>query len=129
MSKILFIIEIGGFPLKINELKDAGHEIELIGNMRKGISLLKKFRPDVVVAEFQYTSQFRDRDSNLDTILTQIVSHSPHTQLIALVEQEQQVHFERLKSRFDNIHGELYFPFEESDLTKAVLSLVDPQSN
>ncbi|MCW8963579.1 MAG: hypothetical protein OQL16_07260 [Gammaproteobacteria bacterium] len=127
MSKILFVIEIGGFPLNFDELINAGHEVEYINSMRKAIPLLKKFQPDVMVAEFQYTSQFRDRDSNLDTIMTQVVSRSPHTHVIALVEEEQQSHFERLKSRFDNIRDQLYFPFEGADLNNAIINLLHKQ--
>ena len=127
MSKILFVIELGGFPLKLDDLISAGHEVEYLNSMRKAISLLKSFQPDIVVAEFRYTSQFRDRDSNLDTILTQIVSRSPHTQMIALLEHEQEMHFARLKSRFDNIRGELYFPVEDLDIKNTIQRLLTTQ--
>jgi hypothetical protein len=123
-SRILFIIELGGFPLRLNDLKDEGHEVEYVNSMRKAIALLKKFKPDVLVAEFQYTSQFRDRDSNLDTILSQIVSHSPHTQVVALVEEEQKMHFERLQSRFDNIRQALYFPLQDADIKQSIHQLL-----
>jgi non-ribosomal peptide synthetase component E (peptide arylation enzyme) len=92
--------------------------------MRKAISLLKKFLPDILVAEFQYTSQFRDRDSNMDTILTQVVSHSAHTQVIALVEEEQKLHFERLQSRFDNIRKAVYFPLQDADIKHTIHELL-----
>lgn len=92
--------------------------------MRKGIPLLRKFQPDILVAEFQYTSQFRDRDSNLDTIMTQVVGYSPHTRVIALVEKEQQIHFERLELRFENIRDKLYFPLEGTDLNNAITALL-----
>lgn len=125
MSKILFVIELGGFPLRLDDLKAEGHEVEYVNNMRKAISLLKKFQPDILVAEFQYTSQFRDRDSNLDTILTQVVSHSTHTQVIALVEEEQKSHFERLQSRFDNIRKAVYFPLQDADIKHTIHELLD----
>jgi hypothetical protein len=128
MSKILFVIEIGGFPLKFDALLAAGHEVEYTSSMRKAIPLLKKLQPDIMLAEFQYTSQFRDRDSNMDTIMTQIVSRSPHTKVIALVEEEQQIHYERLKSRFDNIRDQLYFPFEAADLDNKIFQLLDQQA-
>ena len=125
MSKILFVIELGGFPLRLDDLKAEGHEVKYVNNMRKAISLLKKFQPDILVAEFQYTSQFRDRDSNLDTILTQVVSHSNHTQVIALVEEEQKSHFERLQSRFDNIREAVYFPLQDADIKHTIHELLD----
>lgn len=124
MSKILFVIEFGGFPLKLDALKAEGHEVEFLTSMRKAISLLKKMQPDLLIAEFNYTSQFRDRDSNLDTILTQIVSRSPHTQVIAFVEEEQKQHFERLQARFDNVKDALYFPFEDEELKQKIDSVL-----
>jgi DNA-binding NtrC family response regulator len=121
MSKILFAIEFGGFALPLDLLRRNGHQVELAKNMRKAIALMNKMQPDLLAAEFNYTSQFRDRDSNLDTILAQIESHSPETMVIAFVEEEQKTHFERLKKRFPQIKGQLYFPFNNDDL----LSLVD----
>lgn len=124
MSRILFILELGGFPLTLDDLKSEGHDIELVTSMRKGLASLKKTQPDIIVADFHYTSQFRDRDSNLDTLMTQIVSRSPHTQLIALVEPEERQHFERLKARFDNIHSALYFPYNDADIKLALHELI-----
>jgi len=125
MSKILFVIEFGGFPLRLDDFINAGHEVEFARSMRKALPLLKKMRPDLLVAEFNYTSQFRDRDSNLDTILTQIQSQSAHTRVIAFVEAEQKRHFERLKERFPEIRGELYFPFENDSLVQLVEGILD----
>ena len=56
MSKILFVIEHGGFPLRLDELINEGHEVEYINSMRKGIKLLQKQQPDVLIVEFQYSS-------------------------------------------------------------------------
>jgi len=44
--------------------------------------------------------------------------------VIALVEAEQKAHFERLRSRFDNIRDQLYFPFEGADLNNAIINLL-----
>jgi len=89
MSSLLFVMEFGGFPLSLDSFKDAGHHVEFARSVRKALPLLKRMQPDLLVAEFNYTSQFRDRDSNLDTILIQVQSHSPHTQVIGFVESEQ----------------------------------------
>jgi hypothetical protein len=120
MSKLLFTIEFGGFPLRLDDFTKTGHEVTFATSMRKAIPLLRKIQPDLLIAEFNYTSQFRDRDSNLDTILTQIQCHSPHTRVIAFVEEEQKIHFKRLKSRFTQIKGELYFPFDDEELMQCV---------
>jgi len=120
MSKLLFTVEFGGFPLRLDDFRKAGHEVSFAKSMRKAIPLLKRIQPDLLIAEFNYTSQFRDRDSNLDTILTQIQCHSPHTGVIAFVEEEQKIHFERLKSRFTQIKGGLYFPFSDAELMQRI---------
>lgn len=124
MNTLLFVIEFGGFPLNLDIFKKSGYEVLFASSVRKALPLLKQHQPDLLVAEFNYTSQFRDRDSNLDTILNQLQSHSPGTRVIAFVEEEQRDHFERLRSRFDSIKGCLYHPFESSqleDLVSAVL--------
>lgn len=118
-------MEFGGFPLPLDLLRQDGHEVEFAKSMRKALPLLKKIQPDLLVAEFNYTSQFRDRDSNLDTILTQIQSQSPHTKVIAFVEEEQKIHFERLKKRSPEIKGELYFPFESEALQQLIKNTLD----
>ena len=128
MSKLLFVIEFGGFSLRLDDFKKAGHTVEFAKSMRKALPLLKKMQPDLLVAEFNYTSQFRDRDSNLDTILTQIQSRSPHTEVIAFVEEEQKIHFERLKSRFPQIVGELYFPFDDNALSQSIAKALDEKA-
>jgi len=71
-------------------------------------------------------SQFNDPGMNTlyKAIMTQIVSRSTHTGVIALVEDEYRAHYERLKSRFDNIRGELYFPFDANDLDNAIFQLL-----
>ena len=125
MSKILFVIEFGGFPLKLDDLIQQGHEVEYAKSVRKAIPLIKKMQPDLLLAEFHYTSQFRDRDSNLDTVMTQIESRSPETKVLAFVEEEQKHHFERLKSRFESIQGALYFPFEDEDVKQKISSILD----
>ena len=125
MSKILFVIEFGGFGLPLDQLAQQGHEIELAKNMRKALPLLKKIQPELLIAEFIYTSQFRDRDSNLDTILTQIQSQSPHTKVIAFVEKEQETHFDRLSKRFPEIKAGLFFPFEPEALQRLIKDTLD----
>jgi len=129
MSKLLFTIEFGGFPLRLDDFTRAGHEVAFAKSMRKAIPLLKKMQPDLLIAEFNYTSQFRDRDSNLDTILTQIQCQSPHTGMIAFVEEEQKIHFERLKSRFSQIQDALYFPFDDEELNLCVTQTLDDTDN
>lgn len=68
-KKLLAVIEFiehARFPPLYKEL---GFEVAVEWQVRKAVSLLKKMRPDVIVADFYFQSDFRDRLSNLESLL------------------------------------------------------------
>jgi hypothetical protein len=72
-GKILYaIIEQGGYPNFKAIYESSGYEVTTLHAMRKAMSLLKKKPPQVVVAEFNYQSDFRDRTSNLESLLATV---------------------------------------------------------
>jgi len=89
--------------------------------MRNAIRALKKYQPRVIVAEFNYQSDFRDRTSSLETLMA-VVQRMPDTRVIVFYEQEYLHQFERLRSRFP-IHAALPFPLEEKALETALQSV------
>ena len=60
---------MGGYPNFIPLYKSLGFEVHVENSMRKARSYLKKTTPDVIVAEYNFQSQFRDRTSNLETLM------------------------------------------------------------
>lgn len=66
MSKpvLLSIIEIGGYPNFTPLYQKAGYEVVVETHMRKAMGTIKKTKPQVIVAEFNFQSDFRDRTSS-----------------------------------------------------------------
>jgi hypothetical protein len=68
-KKLLTVIEFiehSKFPAIY---KDLGFEVAVEWQVRKAVSLLRKMKPDVIVADFYFQSDFRDRLSNLESLL------------------------------------------------------------
>ncbi len=90
--------------------------------MRKAIKLLKKLQPAVIVTEFNFQSDFRDRTSSLETLMA-VVQRLPGTRVIVFYEKEYSHQFERVTGRFP-IHAALSFPIDESELDRVLQQLV-----
>ncbi|VVM27763.1 hypothetical protein BSPWISOXPB_8612 [uncultured Gammaproteobacteria bacterium] len=54
-----------------------GFEVNFEDSQRKAVKLAKKNQYDVLVAEFSYNPEFRDRVSNIESLLATLESHSP----------------------------------------------------
>ncbi len=115
---LLSIVELGGYPDFSKVYKQYGLETETTSSMRKAVKLLKKTSPDIIVAEFNYQSDFRDRTSNLETLLA-VLQKKPQVKLIIFYEKEFSHQFERVTSRFD-LPFTLPFPIDEPALSKMV---------
>jgi hypothetical protein len=111
---LLSIIELGGYPSYNTLYREAGYQVEMQMSGRKALSFLKKNRPAVVVAEFNYQTDFRDRLSNLDSILA-TVQAMPGTRVIVFYEKEFIDPLEQLRERFPGFQA-LSFPVDEEAL-------------
>lgn len=96
---LLSIIELGGYPNFNSLYKRFGYEPVVVYSMRKALGVLKKLKPTVVVAEFNYQSDFRDRTSSLESLIA-VAQRYPNMRLIVFFEKEYQHQFERLKARY-----------------------------
>jgi hypothetical protein len=114
---LLAIVELGGYPDFGPLYRRLGYEVEVVTSMRKALSFLKRRRPAVIVAEFNYQSDFRDRTSSLESLMA-VVQRMPETRLIVFFEREYQHQFERLHSRFGEVIEALAFPIEEPRLAE-----------
>ncbi|MGD8526444.1 MAG: VpsR-related response regulator [Thioalkalispiraceae bacterium] len=115
---LLSIIELGGYPDFSALYRQAGYQVHGCTSMRNAIRMLKKIQPAVIVAEFNFQSDFRDRTSSLESLLA-VVQRMPQTRVIIFFEQEYAHQFERIRSRFP-IHAALSFPIDTEQL-QAVL--------
>jgi hypothetical protein len=121
---LLNIMELGGYPDFSGIYRAAGFEPLLERNMRKALGVIKRKQPRIIVAEFNYQSDFRDRTSSLETLMA-VVQRMPDTQVIVFYEREQAAAYERVKSRFP-VHASLTFPIDEDLLAQSLADIQEP---
>jgi DNA-binding NtrC family response regulator len=115
---LLAITELGGYPDFRSLYEKHGFNVEIVEGMRKALRSLKKNTPDVIVAEFNFQSDFRDRTSSLETLMA-VVQQMPGTRVIIFYEKEYLHQFEKLRARF-TFHAELAYPISEAGLQQAL---------
>ncbi|VAW57737.1 hypothetical protein MNBD_GAMMA07-271 [hydrothermal vent metagenome] len=115
---LLSIVEMGGYLNYASLYQQKGFAVEQVDSMRKATKLLKKQQPAVVVAEFNFQSDFRDRTSSLETLMA-TVQRIPGCKVIVFYEAEQRPQLERLLAVFD-VFSTIAFPVQEPTLSDAL---------
>jgi hypothetical protein len=121
-KKLLAIIEQGGYPNFAPLYQRSGYEVTTEYAMRKAINTVKKNRPEVIVAEFNYQSDFRDRTSSLESLLATVerMAHGANAKAITVIvfyEKEYLDQLQKLQAVFDNFVA-LAYPIQEADLER-----------
>jgi len=116
---LLSIVEQGGYPLYDKLYQQAGYQVTMVQTMRKAVGAIKKRVPEVIVAEFNYQSDFRDRTSSLETLLASIQKY-PDTRVVVFYDRENTDKLDRLLSVRD-IHATLTYPVDEAALSEALV--------
>lgn len=112
---LLSIIELGGYPDFSKLYQRLGYRVEKVHQMRKAMSLLKKIRPDVVVAEFNFQSDFRDRTSSLESLLATLQFSKLDSRIVVFYEKEFNEQFQRLYATYPKMIA-MPFPIDEAAL-------------
>lgn len=117
--KLLSIIELGGYPDFSALYAKAGYEVVKTDSVRKAVKLIRHHKPGVIVAEFNFQSDFRDRTSSLETLLstTQGIIES---KVIVFYEKEFRHQYERFLEHF-TVTTSLEFPIRDKKLEQALL--------
>lgn len=118
---LLSIIEIGGYPNFTPLYEQAGYQVVVETRMRKAMSTIKRLQPRVIVAEFNFQSDFRDRTSSLESMMS-VVQRLPDTRVVVFYEKEYTHQFERLLA-VHSFYRTFSFPVPEDEL-RACLSAV-----
>jgi hypothetical protein len=118
---LLSIIELGGYPNFRPLYESLGYEVVIETRMRRAIAGIRGRCPDVIVAEFNFQSDFRDRTSSLESLLA-VVQQLPNTRVIVFYEEHFRPQFDKLRERLP-IHHALRFPIDEQELRTALLSI------
>ena len=111
---LLSIIEFGGYPDFTPLYEAQGYHVVKTDSVRKAVKLIRKHKPRVMVAEFNFQSDFRDRTSSLETLLssTQGVTEAS---MIVFYEKESEVQYQRFLQSYE-VAASLTFPVDEQQL-------------
>jgi len=127
--RLLAIIELGGYPNLAPLYKRLGFEVELVSSQRKAQAWLKRQLPEVIVAEYNFQSDFRDRTSNLETLMARLQKH-PDVKVIAIYQPEYAHKLADLTARFP-LFATIPLPVDpaevEAALTRALAAGESPQ--
>jgi len=115
---LLAVIEQGGYPDFTALYQAQGYTVEMVKSPRKAIAFLKKNKVDVLVAEFNFQTDFRDRTSSLESIMASTQQQND-IRVIIFIDKANQERFKKVSSRFA-IHQTLTFPIDETLLDQAV---------
>ena len=119
MEKILLaVIEQGGYPDFSSVYEEADYEVQIVKTTRKAISFLKKNKVDMLVAEFNFQTDFRDRSSSLESVMAS-VQHHADIKVVIFLDKDNIERFKKISSRFA-IHQTLLFPIDAEQLRAAV---------
>lgn len=115
---LLSIVEMGGYGNLQSLYERTGYTVETVTTMRKAMSLAKKIKPVVIVAEFNYQSDFRDRTSNLESLLA-TVQRLPDTRVLVIYEKEYVKKFEKMQEVFP-VYASFSLPIDIVALEKCL---------
>lgn len=115
---LIQVVELGGYPNFTALYQRLGYRVETVNTGRKAISLLKKLKPDVVVTEFNYQFDFRDRTSHLESILA-VLQPLSETRVVVFYDKAEQDQFDKVVERFPGFTAMAY-PIEPAGLEAAL---------
>lgn len=98
--------------------QELGYAVVTEWSERKAISLVRKSPPAVIVADFYHQSDFRDRLSNLESLLAS-VQGAPNTRILVFYEPAHQAVLDTVRARLQ-IDAALTLPVQE-DLLRTTL--------
>jgi hypothetical protein len=92
----------------------AGYQVHSEFMVRKAIAWLRKNQPRVIAADFYHQPDFRDRVSNLESLLATTQS-MPDIKVMVFYDPAHQVALDKVKARF-RIDAALPLPVQDADL-------------
>lgn len=119
MLKLMFIVEQGGYPVFSDDYARAGFDVSVVQSMRKALAKLNTDKPDIICTELNHDPSFRDRVSNLESLLAKIQSTCPQTKVIVFLEREHQPNLQRLRERFE-VFDALYYPLQMENILQSL---------
>lgn len=123
---LLAVIELGGYPNFAPIYEALGFTVHIETSVRNAIRKLKKIEPVVIVAEFNFQSDFRDRTSSLESLMS-VVQRMPGCHVIVFYEQEFAHQLAKLTSQHP-VTATLAFPIDEAKLKQVLQQTLSAKS-
>ena len=95
-----------------------GFDVVIEYSERKAISLIKKTPPAVIVADFFHQSDFRDRLSNLESLLAS-AQRTPTTRILVFYDPAHQAMLDKVRQRM-RIDVAMTIPVNETELASTL---------
>lgn len=114
MSTLLMVNAFIGTAGYKKLYQEMGYTVTAEWSERKAISLVRKSPPAVIVADFYHQSDFRDRLSNLESLLA-AVQGAPNTRVLVFYEPAHQAVLDRVSARL-RIDAAFVMPVQEDKL-------------
>ncbi len=100
--ELLQLVELGGYP----DLRPLWAELELkavvFDSTRKAVAYLRHQTPYAILGEFNYLAEFRDRVSQMESILA-AVANRPQVVVVLLYHEVDREPLQRLVERFPSV--------------------------
>ncbi|MEW8506176.1 MAG: hypothetical protein AB2598_05690 [Candidatus Thiodiazotropha sp.] len=122
VRELLALVELGGYPNFVPLYQRCGYQVEMVNSVRKAQAWLKRHHPRVVVAEYYADPQFRDRISNLESLLATLQRYGVEAKVIVLIDRKYLENLEKVKQRYP-VHAVLTFPIETAGMQAALESI------
>ena len=114
MSTLLMVNAFIGTTGYKKLYQEVGYTVTAEWSERKAISLIRKSPPAVIVADFYHQSDFRDRLSNLESLLAAVQS-TPNTRVLVFYEAAHQAVLDTVSARL-RIDAAFCLPVQEEPL-------------
>jgi hypothetical protein len=104
--------------------QELGYTVAVEWTERKAINLVRRTAPDVIVADFYNQTDFRDRLSNLESLLA-ATQGKPGTRILVFYEAAHEAVLDKVRARL-RIDAALKLPVEESELRAQLQAWLEP---
>ena len=94
--------------------QQCGYDVVIEYSERKAISLIKRTPPAVIVADFFHQADFRDRLSNLESLLAS-AQRTPATRILVFYDPAHQAMLDKVRQRM-RIDVAMTLPVQEAEL-------------
>lgn len=113
--QLLSIVEMGGYPDFSGLFRRKGFLPEKLHSVRKAQAWLKRNRPAVVIAEFHFDPELRDRMSNLESLFATLQRYAPEARVIVFIDPAHRSRLRQVEQRYP-VFGALDYPVDAQAL-------------